>query len=917
MARRHRPPHRTVMRLLVRLLVAAGVIAAVWATLAARSTAALAVRARLAAELTRSGQRLAEFHDPTPQQFADAARLLGLDRALLLAPAEDGERLRSVAATTSGEENLDLWRLALTNPGLEEIVEAARGQVVETPGRGLLEIAVPAGGGRVIYAAVSAAPIAAARRAATLPAILRAGAITLVVGLAVLGLLWWRVALPIHQLAAAAGALAARRTASRIALGGPDEVATLGAALNALASDAEAERQRADRETRRWRALFDEIPEAAFVFAANGRALDANRQAQALTGHSLETLRQRPREELTTPEGALRLAGGDLMPAHWVETPLEHEGRPATLAVAIDLRAVERAESKLRHLEQVLDALDTGVLELDAEGLILTANPAAGALLGEALAALRGQEFTDLVAKGADLPPWPQIAEEVLREGVWSGECAPAHGAACALRIVALPDGGEEGPTFLVTAHRVDRSVGAEDRAAPAEAMAQVGAIAAGVNAAVEDALRGTLTYAGHLKTIAGTDPAVRAGLASIEDASRHALDQIERLGDHLRRVAVRVAPADLDRLLREAAAESGALAQEGIALTMETAPELPPLETDAALLRTAVGALLRNALEAMPAGGTLALSARLERGAGGGDRVRIEVRDTGEGMDAATARQATEPHFTTREGHVGLGLAHAAGIAHLLRGELLIASTPGEGTAVTLALPLSWAAAPVESLAPVESVTAPDAANEISGAAPPPVVELLDREATDAAVEELIEQERSAEPAHVPNRAQVIQEEMPFVPRPQSPTRTAPDPEKPVAEEEESAAEAPRMERPALLLVDDEQIVLDLVRDIFEGEPFDVIAMPDGHAALRAMDREGDRVFLAVVDATMPEMSGWEVAERLARERPGLSIYIATGYDTREADIPPDARDAVTGLLRKPFRAGALRDLIERELTR
>jgi hypothetical protein len=103
------------------------------------------------------------------------------------------------------------------------------------------------------------------------------------------------------------------------------------------------------------------------------------------------------------------------------------------------------------------------------------------------------------------------------------------------------------------------------------------------------------------------------------------------------------------------------------------------------------------NARDAMPEGGTLTLSATADAvgpqhasGLAPGRYLRIAVRDTGTGMDAATLAHATEPFFTTKETGqgTGLGLSMAHGFAEQSGGRLAIASAPGHGTTVALLLP-------------------------------------------------------------------------------------------------------------------------------------------------------------------------------------------------------------------------------------
>jgi signal transduction histidine kinase len=93
---------------------------------------------------------------------------------------------------------------------------------------------------------------------------------------------------------------------------------------------------------------------------------------------------------------------------------------------------------------------------------------------------------------------------------------------------------------------------------------------------------------------------------------------------------------------------------------------------------------LLINALDAMPDGGTITISAHAV-----GDYVRLSVADTGTGMTEEVARRATEPLFTTKPGRgTGLGLSISADVVRQAGGALDIDSTPGLGTTVYLTCP-------------------------------------------------------------------------------------------------------------------------------------------------------------------------------------------------------------------------------------
>jgi signal transduction histidine kinase len=108
----------------------------------------------------------------------------------------------------------------------------------------------------------------------------------------------------------------------------------------------------------------------------------------------------------------------------------------------------------------------------------------------------------------------------------------------------------------------------------------------------------------------------------------------------------------------------------------------IPAVRGNATQLRSMLGHLTRNAYEAMPdTVGTVWVSTSTDaRG-----WVVLELRDSGEGLDGEAMVRAVEPFFSTKHGHLGVGLSIANGIWRRHRGTLSIRSQGGEGTIVRL----------------------------------------------------------------------------------------------------------------------------------------------------------------------------------------------------------------------------------------
>src|SRR6056297_2026103 len=116
------------------------------------------------------------------------------------------------------------------------------------------------------------------------------------------------------------------------------------------------------------------------------------------------------------------------------------------------------------------------------------------------------------------------------------------------------------------------------------------------------------------------------------------------------------------------------------VAIDTDEVVSVPPIPLRQALLN-----LAQNAIQAMPDGGVLTLSAqRVEA------TLQLRMEDTGEGIDEETLLKIFSPFFTTREDGTGLGLAITQRLIERLGGEVRVASQPGSGTCFTICLPLT-----------------------------------------------------------------------------------------------------------------------------------------------------------------------------------------------------------------------------------
>ncbi|MBN1558999.1 HAMP domain-containing protein [candidate division KSB1 bacterium] len=119
------------------------------------------------------------------------------------------------------------------------------------------------------------------------------------------------------------------------------------------------------------------------------------------------------------------------------------------------------------------------------------------------------------------------------------------------------------------------------------------------------------------------------------------------------------------------------------IKIDFHTAPDLPDIPLDEQQIRSVMHNLIKNAIEASAAGGSVSVGVDADdRGAHG---VKVTVSDHGCGMDEQTLRRIFDPYFTTKEQGSGIGLFLAQRIIADHNGQISVTSEPGKGTTFTL----------------------------------------------------------------------------------------------------------------------------------------------------------------------------------------------------------------------------------------
>ncbi len=542
-------------------------------------------------------------------------------------------------------------------------------------------------------------------------------------------------------------------------------------------------------------------------------------------------------------------------------------------------RAQGELEESRERFQELFERAPAGYLNVDADGVIVRANPAAGTLLGVEPALLPGRRVHELVTP-QDLRQLREHLRAVFERNEHA-ECelslVRAGGNNLSVRLDSNPR--ERGCLMLLTdiserkraegallrlAQQLEERVEVrtseladknrrlqwemaersraeqerqqlETRLRSAERLESLAQLAGGIAHDFNNLLVGVLGNADLLLGEEGLTPAMRESLSLIKQsalATTGLTRQMLVYAGHSQRSVQRVAAA---RVVEEALEEARRHAPERVRVVDEIGTDLPDVMADEVQLKELVRHLVMNGLEAVAGGqGQVAVRAyavdfdehelstfTLRSGAAPGRYVVIAVDDTGHGMDADMQARAFDPFFTTKFVGRGLGLASVLGVVRGHHGALSLWSEPGRGTSIQVALP------------------------------------------------------------------------------------GAPELEKP--------RPAPRSDLPwkgsgHVLLIDDDELVRGVVARQLLRMGFEaVVQAASGRNGLDRYAEPGRKFSLVVLDRTMPGLSGEQVLLKLRELDPVVPVLMISGYSAESVDID----DPHMAFLQKPMTEDALRQAL------
>jgi PAS domain S-box-containing protein len=315
-------------------------------------------------------------------------------------------------------------------------------------------------------------------------------------------------------------------------------------------------------------------------------------------------------------------------------------------------------QTQHNYLETVLGGLSTGVMALDAELRIQTANRAADQILGLPVGELEGKDLRVLGMRSEALGPFVERVAEGLEQGVDQGRAE-----------IALYRGG--GRQVLLCRHsplEVGRGVPVghvlvfDDvtELVKAQRDAAWGEVARRLAHEIKNPLTPIQLSAERLRHRFLRKMTPEDGKV-LDRATHTIVQQVEAMksmvndfSDYAKPSKLQLEPLPVDAFLTEVIALYEGGTQQ---VVMQAAAPGLTIEADPVRLRQVMHNLLKNAVEAGGAEGRIVVSSRVEEEEGS-DFVEIAVSDNGPGFDPELITQAFEPYVTSKTKGTGLGLA-------------------------------------------------------------------------------------------------------------------------------------------------------------------------------------------------------------------------------------------------------------------
>jgi PAS domain S-box-containing protein len=473
---------------------------------------------------------------------------------------------------------------------------------------------------------------------------------------------------------------------------------------------------------RRFREMSDLLPQIVFEIDENGNIQFMNRAAFAATGYTEEDFRnglnafhmfaQNEHERAMKGLRRMLMSGetiggreftilrkdGTIFPVIAYSAPFMRKGKTVGVrGIAIDITERKRMEEKLRAAREQLEHVVTS-----NPAVIYTGKPLADysdwhlTYISESVLTMLGFEPKDFVGHPEfwDRHVPPEDAHYVLaeipllwkkRQHAFEFRFLHKDGTYRWIREEARVVRNADGKPTEVIGYwtEVTERKRLEEELAKSQRLATIGELAAMVGHDLRNPLTGITGAAYYLKKKLGpkTNREEKEMLQLIEQEIEHSDKIINDLLEYSKEIRLELTQTDAKSITKDTLMSMEI--PSGIRVVDSTKKQ-PTIELDIDKMRRVLVNLIRNAVDAMPRGGTLRITSREFNG-----NLELNIADTGVGMTKETMKELWNPLHTTKAKGIGLGLPIAKRLVEAHGGRMSVETKLGKGSTFIVTLPI------------------------------------------------------------------------------------------------------------------------------------------------------------------------------------------------------------------------------------
>ncbi len=371
-------------------------------------------------------------------------------------------------------------------------------------------------------------------------------------------------------------------------------------------------------------------------------------------------------------------------------------------AAVSERRRVGRALAESQgRLAAIVNTARDGMLTIDANGVIQSANPAVDRIFRYPTETLIGCDVRRLLAAPDLLDRLTAIASPSGGDAVpWELEARRVDGTAVPVEVTIgrLGATSDDRYTLVVRDITLRRQAEARARAHQTELahvarVSLAGEMASALAHELNQPLTSITTFGRGCMRLLRQGPSephlLQDGIDEIVQQAERASDIISWLREFLRTGSYEVTTCPIDAIVNSAVTLAGAeAAQNGIELAIEIAPDLPPVKVDRIQIEQVLLNLLRNAMDAIGGSERQQRVVRIDVRRKAGPAVEVTVSDTGPGLADDVASRMFEPFVTTKANGMGLGLSISRSIVEAQGGRLRLIRSSDIGAVFAFELP-------------------------------------------------------------------------------------------------------------------------------------------------------------------------------------------------------------------------------------